>query len=226
MSDANTEPETVDVTPETRIMGRVKWFNMKSGYGFITISPNQTDPVSDIFVHHSCISVAQEQYKYLVQGEYVEFSYIKTTDPSKHPVQAGKVSGIKSGKLMCETRYETRQTPSVGVGGVGGVGGGGRSVTAYPPLPPQQHHPPPPAFHGQPYAQPQQTCTFVPGGMNPVFYSYDPIRQQYVMSPYPQRGGGGGVCPVVGSRGNNHHRSGPRSWGPPPPPAATPLPSP
>ena len=29
--------------------------------------------VQDVFVHHSALTVGEEQYKYLVQGEYVEF---------------------------------------------------------------------------------------------------------------------------------------------------------
>ena len=88
------------------LIGRVKWFNNKAGYGFITI----TDGVrsgNDIFVHHSSISVEGQQYKYLVQGEYVEFDLIKV-ETDKHEWQASKVSGIKGGKLMCETRHETK----------------------------------------------------------------------------------------------------------------------
>jgi hypothetical protein len=58
-------------------------------------------------VHHSTIKVDTEQYKYLVQGEYVEFSLIDTTS-DKHEYQAGDVCGVKGGKLMCETRREFR----------------------------------------------------------------------------------------------------------------------
>jgi len=86
-------------------VGRVKWFNNKAGYGFITIMSDTTEEPnkgSDIFVHHSSINVLNEQYKYLVQGEYVEFNIIHTTD-SEHEYQAGKITGIYNGKLMCET---------------------------------------------------------------------------------------------------------------------------
>lgn len=89
-----------------RFTGRVKWFNNKAGYGFITV----TDGVksgSDVFVHHSSIKVDDEQYKYLVQGEYVNFKLLDTTT-DKHEYQAGDVCGIKGGKLMCETRRESR----------------------------------------------------------------------------------------------------------------------
>jgi cold shock CspA family protein len=53
--------------------GRVKWFNNKAGYGFITVNDCETNEERDMFVHHSEIKVDQTQYKYLVQGEYVEF---------------------------------------------------------------------------------------------------------------------------------------------------------
>ena len=89
----------------TRFTGRVKWFNNKSGYGFITASSGDVSG-ADIFVHYSAINVSH-QYKYLVQGEYVEFSLTEITD-GNHPHQAGDVTGINKGQLMCETRREIR----------------------------------------------------------------------------------------------------------------------
>ena len=89
-----------------RFTGRVKWFNNKSGYGFITITDGSKSG-TDVFVHHSSIKVDSEQYKYLVQGEYVDFT-LSDTKTSSHEFQAGEVSGIKGGKLMCETRHESR----------------------------------------------------------------------------------------------------------------------
>lgn len=86
--------------------GRVKWFNNKAGYGFITVTDGPKSG-TDVFVHHSAIKVESEQYKYLVQGEYVEFSLINTTTGG-HDFQASEVCGIKGGKLMCETRRETK----------------------------------------------------------------------------------------------------------------------
>jgi len=43
----------------------------------------------------------------LVQGEYVEFC-LSSVSSSDHEFQAGEVSGIKGGKLMCQTRHEMR----------------------------------------------------------------------------------------------------------------------
>jgi CspA family cold shock protein len=92
------------VTPSERLTGRVKWFNNHAGYGFITVTDGDKSG-SDIFVHHSALEVENQQYKYLIQGEYVEFGLVKSTGGS-HEWQASNVNGIKAGKLMCETRRE------------------------------------------------------------------------------------------------------------------------
>ena len=94
------------MSSETLHTGRVKWFNNKAGYGFISITDGK-ESGRDVFVHHSSIVVSSEQYKYLVQGEYVSFSLVPTKD-SEHEFQAERVSGINGGKLMCETRRESR----------------------------------------------------------------------------------------------------------------------
>jgi len=99
-------------TNDARLTGRVKWFNNKTGFGFITALTDSegVKEGSDVFVHHSAIKVAQEQYRYLVQGEYIDFVLSKLTDASasKHEYQAVDVSGVKGGKLICETRWESR----------------------------------------------------------------------------------------------------------------------
>jgi len=93
------------------LLGCVKWFNNKVGYGFITLSDGSSE--QDIFVHHSALNTSDEQYKYLVQGEYVCFELVKSTDPdSKHDFFAGNVSGVNGGKLMCETRNQIKVNTS------------------------------------------------------------------------------------------------------------------
>ena len=103
-----------DATPSTassdRLTGRVKWFNNKAGYGFITVTDGSQSG-SDIFVHHSSIGVASQQYKYLVQGEYVDFN-MSSTQGGAHEFQATNVVGSKGGKLMCETRHEFKMARS------------------------------------------------------------------------------------------------------------------
>ena len=94
---------SVDTTD--RFTGRVKWFNNKAGYGFITVQDCETKEDRDIFVHHSELRVEQSQYKYLVQGEYVEFELMRV-EGGQHEWQASNVRGCNGGKLMCETRTE------------------------------------------------------------------------------------------------------------------------
>ena len=93
-----------------RFTGCVKWFNNKAGYGFITVTDGPKFG-TDVFVHHSSIKVDSEQYKYLVQGEYVDFN-LSDTKTQDHEFQAGEVCGIKGGKLMCETRRDSRAARS------------------------------------------------------------------------------------------------------------------
>jgi CspA family cold shock protein len=96
------------VSSSEKFTGRVKWFNNKSGYGFITVTDGSKSGI-DVFVHHTSIKVDSEQYKYLVQGEYVEF-FLSDTKTDNHEYQAGDVCGIKGGKLMCETRSDLRSS--------------------------------------------------------------------------------------------------------------------
>lgn len=88
------------ITSEVRQTGRVKWFNVKHGYGFIT--PINSD-LNDIFVHHTSLSVRADQYKYLTEGEYVNFN-LEEVESSEHKYHAVDVTGISRGFLLCETK--------------------------------------------------------------------------------------------------------------------------
>jgi len=87
-----------------KVTGQVKWFNTKTGYGFITVLDDGDFKSSDIFVHYSNLRITHSQYKYLVQGEYVEFDMVKPTEGS-HEYHAVNVSGIRGGNIMCEIRH-------------------------------------------------------------------------------------------------------------------------
>ena len=106
MSDANDTTPNVENTDT--LMGRVKWFNNRAGFGFVTVLSGDKKN-QDVFVHHTGINVDTEQYKYLVQGEYVSFE-LKSSDSEEHPYQAGSVRGVLGGPLMCETRNANRAT--------------------------------------------------------------------------------------------------------------------
>ena len=73
-----SSPRKVDnsqeVSPSQKpgtLQGRVKWFNAQSGYGFIE-KQGSTD--IDLFVHHSALDTKDDQFRYLVEGEYVQYS--------------------------------------------------------------------------------------------------------------------------------------------------------
>ena len=102
------QPESTEVSPR-RYMGQVKWFNNKAGYGFITTSFVGSNS-NDIFAHYTTIQVNNTQYKYLVQGEYVEFS-LSTSVSDTHEFQATHITGMNNGRLMCETRQISRRLP-------------------------------------------------------------------------------------------------------------------
>ena len=106
-----TESTTTSTMTTTTTNGRVKWFNNKAGYGFITVQDCKTNEERDIFVHHSEIRVEQSQYKYLVQGEYVEFVIAPLArETRENDIHATVVRGVNGGKLMCETRTERTHT--------------------------------------------------------------------------------------------------------------------
>tara|TARA_Y100000591_G_scaffold66045_2_gene54628 strand:- start:1167 stop:1730 length:564 start_codon:yes stop_codon:yes gene_type:complete len=107
MSSQETHDVSTQHVAECSTSGRVKWFNNKAGYGFITVTSKEHNG-EDVFVHHTAIQVKQEQYRYLVQGEYVNFKLCEVED-AQHKWQAGDVHGIDNGKLMCETRLESRE---------------------------------------------------------------------------------------------------------------------
>ena len=86
-----------------RLTARVKWFNPRSGYGFLTDCKN----ADDVFVHHTEITTSGNVYKTLTAGEYVE--YVTTTDPTGK-VLATNVTGILKGPLLCERPRPKKKT--------------------------------------------------------------------------------------------------------------------
>ena len=94
--------DRVCVPDDTFYVGRVKWFNNQAGYGFIEMAG--ASDTKDIFVHHSAIRTTVNQFRYLVEGEYVRFKLGKGN--GKYTVSSWDVTGPNGGKLMCETRSE------------------------------------------------------------------------------------------------------------------------
>jgi cold shock CspA family protein len=82
-----------------RLIGQVKWFDKKKGYGFL----QDVVTKSDFFVHHSALQVHDnETFRFLVVGEYVEYSLVPSLNNNKHKTIAADVTGMKRGLLMCE----------------------------------------------------------------------------------------------------------------------------
>ena len=93
-----SQTEQVTQTQSARLVARVKWFNARRGYGYVT----DVESGADLFVHHSGLTVSEENvYRMLVEGEYVECS---TTTDDQGRTLAVDVTGLSRGLLMCQTR--------------------------------------------------------------------------------------------------------------------------
>lgn len=80
------------------------------------MTPIDESGSGDIFVHHSELICSDDQFRYLVQGEYIEF-IVSSTDDSR--TTASDVTGIRRGPLMCETRHERAKEGELNQGGEG-----------------------------------------------------------------------------------------------------------
>ena len=96
------------MSTQPRTLGRIKWFDNRKGYGFLT----RLEDELDIFLHFSSISVKEGVYKTLIEGEYVEFD-VKQDDKGKNI--AVDITGPCRGPLLCENTerrvYAVRRTP-------------------------------------------------------------------------------------------------------------------
>jgi CspA family cold shock protein len=82
------------------INGRVKWFDIKKGYGFI----QRCDNDDEYFIHHARLNTDLE-FSTLYDGEYVSFKV--TTENNKS--MADDVKGVGRGPLLCESRRQKKE---------------------------------------------------------------------------------------------------------------------
>jgi len=98
-TSATNDP--VFTTSHGTLIGRVKWFRSKLGYGFITVWDKDKSEEIDVFIHQSNIKTKLSQYRTLKEGEYVSLN-LSVGDDSQ---QAKDVTGVHGGPLLCDTRY-------------------------------------------------------------------------------------------------------------------------
>ena len=129
-----------DAQTGPKLLGRVKWFNDRRGYGYITcISPGDFFE-QDIFVHHTNIRPQEKSYRTLHVNEYVQFRlgeadlcYDEENNlvETEYEHQATVVTGVNGGPLLCDGPFRPNNRR-----GQGFRGGSNRNRSG----PPQRHN--------------------------------------------------------------------------------------
>merc|ERR1712127_970735 len=93
---STTTAEEVDnkVYTEKNVVGKVKWFNVKAGFGFI----NRNDNGEDVYAHYSAIINKNPDHRVrsLADGELVQFNIVQGTKG----VEASDITGINGAAVQ------------------------------------------------------------------------------------------------------------------------------
>lgn len=119
VDESGNQPQPKPAAPPkeiiaTKVSGTVKWFNVKSGYGFI----NRNDTKEDVFVHQSAIAKnnPKKAVRSVGDGELVEFDVVigekgneaaNVTGPSGEPVRGSQFAADK--KRLFRGQYRSRR---------------------------------------------------------------------------------------------------------------------
>lgn len=127
-SAPNTAPERPEKEViEKGIKGMVKWFNVKSGYGFV----QRMDTKADLFIHQSEIAVfnPNKSRKSVGENENIEFDVAKgakgleavhVTGPGGAPVQGSRYANLRRGRRGGRPRNFSQSSDRGGRGGYRG----------------------------------------------------------------------------------------------------------
>ena len=107
--------KTTPATPNpNHVVGCVRRFNKKLGYGFITVISDGDYKGQDFFVHQSGIKNGNaSRFRMLYIGECVEFDIAPSGKP-EYPNQAINVSGFGGHGLMCDNSSIILRVPRQG----------------------------------------------------------------------------------------------------------------